>query len=243
MKNQLKLKYVIKKVCVLSVIKGKNKMKYPQDFINKIICGDCLEVMKEMPDGSVDLILTDPPYNAPDIGPQHKKYSHGKMQLPLKEYKAFCQDWIKKAKRLSNRIVFTPGIANMCFYPQPSWCICWHKPAAVSFNRMGGYNAWEPIFIYGKIARGQRLGQDYILFNTLNLKKGIESNYPCPKPQGLWNILMDKFSLPGDLVLDPFIGSGTSARAAKDLKRNFIGIDTNPEYCKIAEERLSQGVL
>ncbi len=218
-------------------------MRYPEDFINKIICGDCLEVMKEMPAGCVDLIMADPPYNAKSIGPNQRIYSLGQMQVPLNQYKVFCKNWFKEAHRLSQRIILTPGIANMCFYPQPNWCLCWHKPAAVSYNRFGGYNAWEPIFIYGKIPKGKRLGQDYILYNTVNFKKGIESLHPCPKPPGLWNILMDKFSLPGDLVLDPFIGSGTTARAAKDLKRQFIGIEINPEYCKIAEERLAQGVL
>lgn len=196
-----------------------------------------------MPDKCVDLILTDPPYNAADIGPHHKKYSQGIMQLSIKTYRKFCQDWMREAKRLTNRIVFTPGISNMCFYPQPYWCLCWHKPAAVSFNRMGGFNAWEPIFIYGKIPKGKRLGQDFILFNTLNLKKGIESLHPCPKPQRLWNILIDKFSEENEIILDPFLGSGTTSRGCKDLKRNFIGIEINPEYCKIAEERLAQGVL
>ena len=81
------------------------------------------------------------------------------------------------------------------------------------------------------------------LINTLNLKKGIESLHPCPKPQGLWNILLNKFSEENEIVLDPFLGSGTTARVAKDLKRNFIGIEINPDYCKIAEERLAQGVL
>ena len=48
---------------------------------------------------------------------------------------------------------------------------------------------------------------------------------------------------PGKTILFPFLGSGTDTRAAKDLKRNFIGIEINPDYCKIAEERLAQGVL
>jgi len=87
------------------------------------------------------------------------------------------------------------------------------------------------------------LGQDFILFHTLNLKKGIESLHPCPKPQRLWNILIDKFSEENEIILDPFLGSGTTSRGCKDLKRNFIGIEINPEYCKIAEERLAQGVL
>ena len=218
-------------------------MNWPDDFINKIVCGDCLEVMKEMPDRCVDLILTDPPYNAADIGPNQRKYSQGKMQLPLKEYKKFCQNWMKEARRLTSRIVFTPGISNMCYYPQPFWCLCWHKPAAVSFNRMGGYNAWEPIFIYGKTLKGKRLGQDYVLFNTLNLKRGVESLHPCPKPPGLWNYLIDKFSNENELILDPFMGSGTTARGCKDLRRKYIGIEINSEYCNIVEERLAQEVL
>jgi len=206
--------------------------------INKIICGDCLEVMKDFPDKSIDLILTDPPYNAENIGPNQRIYSKGKMRLPEKEYKKFCKDWFKEAQRISDRIVFTPGIANTHFYSQPFWQICWHKPAAVSFNRMGGYNAWEPIFIYGKPPKGKRIGQDYKLQNTLNLTPGICREHPCPKPLPLWEWLVDKFSNKNEIILDPFIGSGTTAVACKRLKRNFIGIEINPDYCKIAEERL-----
>ncbi len=119
---------------------------------NKTYHGDCLELMKELPDKSVDLVLTDPPYNAKDIGPNNRKYNSGIMCLPPEEYKKFCKNWFKEVMRISDNIVFTPGIANTHNYPQPYWQICWHKPAAVSYNRMGGYNAWEPIFIYGKPA-------------------------------------------------------------------------------------------
>ena len=135
------------------------------NYLNKIIQGDCIEIMKTMGDKSVDLILTDPPYNAKNIGPNERKYSVGTMQLPLSEYKKFCKDWFREALRVAKTIVFTPGITNMCYYPQPTWALCWHKPAAVSFNRFGGFNAWEPIFVYGKVAKGKRLGQDYIILS------------------------------------------------------------------------------
>ena len=55
--------------------------------------------------------------------------------------------------------------------------------------------------------------------------------------------LIEKSSKPNDIVLDPFLGSGTTAVACKELGRNYIGIEISPEYCKIAEKRLSQGVL
>lgn len=210
--------------------------------VNQIICGDSFEVMKKIPDDSVDLVLTDPDYNAKDIGPNHRTYSNGKMKLPEAEYKKFCMGWFKEACRIvkNNRIVFTPGIANTHNYPQPYWQICWHKPAAVSFNRMGGFNAWEPVFCYSGSVKGQRLGQDYVLFNTLNFKKGPESEHPCPKVLSLSLWLIEHFSRPNDIVLDPFLGSGTTAVACKQLGRKYIGIEINPGYCKIAEQRLGQ---
>lgn len=205
--------------------------------------GNCIEVMRSFADKEFDLCLTDPPYNAANIGPNARTYKSGIMQLPLEEYKQFCADWFKEAQRVSKRLVFTPGIANVCYYPQPDWIACWHKPAAVSFNRFGGFNAWEPIMLYGKIPKGKRLPQDYFLVNTMNFTKGPEKAHPCPKPLELWRILVDTFSNEGDRVLDCFMGSGTTAVAAKYLKRDCTGIEVVPEYIEITNKRLSQGVL
>ena len=203
--------------------------------VDQIICGDCLEVMRDMPDDSVDLVLTDPDYNAKDIGPNHRKYDICPMQK--EDYPNFCAAWFNMAEKIGSSVVFTPGIANTHFFPQPFWQICWHKPAAKSFNRMGGFNAWEPIFTYGAVTKA-RLGQDYILCNTLNLKKGPEKNHPCPKPLALIVRLIEHFSEPGDLIFDPFCGSGTTCVAAKVLGRHYIGIDISPEYCEIARKRV-----
>lgn len=197
------------------------------------IIGDSLEIMPTFQDKSVDLILTDPPYNAKNIGPNERTYSYGPMQLPEKEYQKFCMDWFKEAMRLTNTLVFTPGIGNICNYPQPHWVICWHKPASVSFNRMGGYNAWEPIFIYGKPAKGKHLGQDYVLCNTTSSKKGIEGEHPCPKPLELWELLIEKFSNEGDVVYDPFLGAGTTLLACRRKDRIGIGSEINPGYERI----------
>lgn len=202
---------------------------------HKIILGDCLEGMKTLE--PVDLIIGDPPYNAKDIGWNKKVYSHGPMQLPENEYKEFCLSWFSKAQRLSDNIVLTPGIANVCTYPQPHWIVCWHKPAAVSFNRMGGYNAWEPIMIYGKPSK--RLGQDYIKIHTLNFNNGPESKHPCPKVADLYRWIVEHFSKEGDIILDPFAGSFTTSKVAKDLNRNSISIEINPEYWEtIGKKRL-----
>lgn len=208
---------------------------------NEIYLEDCIKGMKKLPDKSIDLCLADPPYNAKNIGPNERKYPLGQMQLPQEEYIKFCKDWFSEAQRVSRNIVVTSGIANVCYYPQPYWIICWHKPAACSFNRMGGYNAWEPILIYGKSSK--RIGQDYIKINTLNFKKGPERNHPCPKVIDLWRWLIEGFSKEGELVLDPFMGSGTTAVACKQLRRKYIGFEINPDYIKIAKERLKQEIL
>ena len=208
-----------------------------------IFLGDCLEIMRVFEDKSFDLVLTDPPYNAKDIGPNKKKYIESQMQVPLPQYKKFCQNWIKEVLRIGKRVVFTPGIANICYYPQPDWVACWHKPAAVSFNRFGGFNAWEPVMLYGKIPKGKRLPQDYILENTLNFKKGPEAEHPCPKPLNLIMRLIDTFSLDDEIILDPFLGSGTTLVATKILGRKATGIEISERYCKISVDRLKQDIL
>ncbi len=208
-----------------------------QDDWATIYCGDCLEIMPLMEPESVDLVLSDPPYNAKNIGPNCRVYEGTQMCLPDDEYKTFCLSWFNIIK--VTNIIFTPGIANICNYPQPNWVLCWHKPAAVSFNCLGGYNAWEPIFVYGKPFN--RLAQDYLYFNTLNFSKGPEKDHPCPKPLSLWTHLLDISRF--DIVLDPFLGSGTTCLAAKFLNSKSIGIEINPKYCEIAVKRLRQEVF
>ncbi len=207
---------------------------YYQDDYATIYHGDCREVLPQL--GPIELALTDPPYNAPDIGPNHRRYANGYGALPKDEYEAFTREW---TALMPERWILTPGIANTHLYPQPKWILCWHKPAAVSFNGFGGYNAWEPIFCYGKCLK--KLGHDFLRFDTLNLKKGAERHHPCPKPLSLWTFLVSK--MPEGTVLDPFLGSGTTLRAAKDLERMAIGIEIEEKYCEIAAKRLEQGVL
>lgn len=206
-----------------------------------LIQGDCLKVLPNIPDESVDLIVTDPPYNANDIGPKHRRYESGTMKLPIEDYKKFCSDWFSLASKKARNIVFTSGISNVNFYPQPHWIICWHKPAAVSFNRMGGFNVWELILCYGTPAKGQRIQQDYVKFNTLNSRKGIEKNHPCSKVPDLIEWIIAKFSNEGDTILDAFLGSGTTMKACLELKRNCIGIETEPRYIDICKQRLNWG--
>ena len=210
---------------------------YYQDEWVTIYHGDCREILPTLE--KVDLVLTDPDYNAKNIGPNEREYEKGMPALDADGYKAFCKEWFELVISLTEDVVFTSGIANIWNYPEARWVLCWHKPAAVSFNRMGGFNAWEPILVYGKPFK--RLPQDYLYFNTLNFTKGPERNHPCPKPPSLWEHLISL--LKDGIILDPFLGSGTTAYCAKKLNRKCIGIEIEEKYCEIAAKRCSQGVF
>jgi len=217
---------------------SKDKIYYQEDGI-VIYCADCRLVLPMIPDKSIDIVLTDPDYNAKNIGPNEREYKAGMPALPIEDYKSFCQSWFSQIQTITENIVFTSGIANLWNYPPAYWVLCWHKPAAVSFNRLGGFNAWEPILVYGKPFT--RLPQDYLLFNTLNFTKGCEREHPCPKPESLWSYLVS--ILKDGIILDPFLGSGTTTYCAKKLGRKCIGIEIEEKYCKIAKDRLSQSVM
>ena len=206
----------------------------------ELIHGDCITQMKAFKKGQFDLCLTDPPYNAKNIGKQKKVYKDSVMQLPTKQYQKFCKEWFAQAKRISKTLVFTPGIANICYYPQPDWVICWSKPSAVSFNRMGGFNVWEPIFVYGKCAKGKRLNRDLIMNDIMNFNKGIETQHPCPKQIGLIKKLCDIFSNKGDKIIDPFMGSGTTGVAALDQYKEFTGIEKVKPYFDLTVRRIAE---
>lgn len=74
-------------------------------------------------------------------------------------------------------------------------------------------------------------------------KAAGENGHPCPKPLSVALMLVDNVSSPGETIIDPFMGSGTTLRAAKDLGRRAIGIEIEEKYCEIAVNRLAQDVL
>ncbi len=224
-------------------------MTYPEDFINKIICGDCLEVMKEIPDKSVDLVLTDPPYGVKLKG----KRTKNKVSLQNKGYNSNFEDTpkyikkvvipaIKECQRIAKRVVIMCGTRNMFLYPTPDDIGCVFNPNGAGMGRWG-FICYQPILYYGKDPYlEKRLGSRPNGFKDTEPAEKIDG-FPCLKPLKWIKWLINRASFEGDLILDPFLGSGTTAVAAKYLKRNFIGIEISPDYCKIANERLRQELL
>jgi DNA modification methylase len=187
-------------------------------ILDTVICGDALEVLRDFPDKSIDLILTDPPYGI--------KYA---------EWDATCPPWFADALRVGKRIAFTPGLLEIYNYPKPRWIFCWAKPGSVRRNISGGFNHWQPVLIYGD-------GLYPVDYKCLPdcVNHSDMAGHPCPKPKRLMGWLCAMLTDPGDLVLDCFVGSGTTLVAAKELGRHYIGIDISPEYCALARRRIAQ---
>lgn len=216
-------------------------MNWPEDFVNKIICGDCLEVMKEMPDGCVDITFTSPPFR--DNSEKDKRRKH------LGNIKGNYWDWydrfMSQISRITKDYAFifnssTRLIEIVKRYESPYRILIWNK-----IRSQCGYR-YEPILIY-KFNYETRL--TYFLnsllytdvfscFPILGNKQSVPNENPIKLYAKILKILPEN-----KIILDPCIGSGTTAVAAKNLKHDFIGIEINEKYCKIAEERLAQGVL
>jgi DNA modification methylase len=215
---------------------------------NKIYNIDCIEGLKQLDSNCIDLILTDPPYNL------RMPYSKKDQTLPNdisvtgkkifirddKElYRNWSEKWFNEAKRVAKLIVFTSGRMNFNIWleiEQPDWVCIWNcKNTLTRSATLNGYACWEPILVYGKPKK--RIMCD-VFEQPILIQKGI-GNHIHPKPLPLISDLVESFSCKNDIVLDPFMGSGTTAVACKKLRRNFIGFDTNPDYVKNAKERIA----
>lgn len=189
-----------------------------------------------MPDKCVDLVLTDFPYgNNTDYG---RHYYDTQRNLITLVQKAMPQ-----ILRIGKVVFIACGIGNIHYYPPPDWVLSWHWHHTNAGRSRWGFNTWQPILAYGKdpyLANGLGCRQD----STGEKQIDMKVNHPCPKPLIVWEWFLMRGSVyDGDLILDPFLGSGTTVEVCKLTHRKFIGIEINPEYCKIAEERLAQGVL
>lgn len=212
---------------------------YYSDDAVIIYQADCRDILPLIPDKSIDLVLTDPPYNAQDIGFNRNSYLNQTMKMPSKEYKTFCNDWFNLVQSTTELLAITCGISNLWNYPPAKWVICWDKTNSLSRNIYGGINAWEPVLIYGN--PHNRLIKD--IKKTSVFSNGLASQHPCPKPTAFWDWLIMLLTKDNELILDPFLGSGTTAYCAKKLGRKCIGIEIEEKYCEIAAKRCSQTVM
>lgn len=182
--------------------------------------GDCREILPNL--RSVDLVVTDPMYG---VG-----VSFGDRSTDT--HLAFEENVVMLAS-LSWPTAFTVPSTKLFDVPRPQWIGVWYKPLSLGFWNSPLYPHWEAICFY----RIEKLSHaDVWVFNPEKL-----AGHPTVKPLKLWTSLLDV--MPKGTVLDPFMGSGTTLVAAKQLGRKAIGIEIEKKYCDIAIERLRQGVL
>lgn len=234
-----------------------------ENWLNKIHVGDCVELMDKMPVGSVDLIVTSPPYNLRNSTGNGMKDGRGgkweKAQL-INGYETHSDDmpheeyveWQKKCLRSMMRVLKDNGAI---FYNH-KWrvqdgllqdrhdivggfsvrqIIIWQRKGGINFNPGYFLPTYEVIYLICKpdfkLADGAN-----VIGDVWNIPQDRNNRHPAPFPVELAQRCIQ--STNAKIVLDPFIGSGTTAIAAEGCKREWIGIDISKDYCKMARERI-----
>jgi len=220
---------------------------YFETKLGKLYHGDCLEVMKEMADNSVEVILTDPPYG---IG--FKYGTREKTNNPI-DYFEYIKPIFIEMKRIGTECII---MAQTTKYMRYFWQ--WYGEdiriyiACKNFVQLKNtfmnyaYDPWVFYFINKDIKRINKpmRNVDHIICDTARLrnKKNIERDHPTPKPVSLILSLLNNYTNKNDIICDPFFGSGTTAIACERLNRRWIGIEISKEYCDIAVKRIRREV-
>jgi site-specific DNA-methyltransferase (adenine-specific) len=226
-----------------------------EQYINKIIHADCIDILKQLPDKCIDLVLTDPPY-------LYKNLKGGSDSLLSKRItKAFVDlenissgislDFCKEIIRLQNKIntyIWCSKdqiIDYLNFFVTDNKCsydiLCWHKTNAIpTFNNK--YLTDKEYCLYFRKG-GYCMPQNYndaitIFQEPINITDKNKYNHPTIKPLKIFEKLIKNSSKENDLILDCFSGSGTTAVACHNLKRRFICIEKDEDYYKASVERL-----
>ncbi len=178
----------------------------------------------------MDLVLTDPPYA--------NQTEYGEFFVDDEKYLCLLiNNVITPLIKSSKRVLITSGILTMWLYPKPNWVMGWFHGGGAAQN-CWGFSNWQPILAYGKDAyRENCLGArpDAYFGNESHIKWG----HPCTKPERFWKwLLLRGSALQSDIILDPFMGSGTTLVVDKQLNRKAIGIEIEEKYCEIAAQRI-----
>jgi site-specific DNA-methyltransferase (adenine-specific) len=232
--------------------------------LNQIIQGDCLEVMRQLPDSSIDLIVTSPPYNLKNSTGNGMKdgrggkwknaelvngYSHHDDCMPHEDYAKWQKDCLTEMMRIipNNGAIFynhkwrvqdgllqdRQDIVNGFPIRQ---IIIWRRKGGINFNAGYFLPTYEVIYLIAK--------PDFKLAPKANahgdvweFKQEMNNPHPAPYPVELIDRIIS--STDAKTILDPFMGSGTTAIAALINDRKYLGIELSPDYVSMAKQRIS----
>ena len=235
----------------------------------KLMQGDCLERMKEIESGSVDLVVTSPPYNnwRNRRTQERKKDYWNRTNINYNSYddKLSDDDYFKwqvvflnecaRVLKDTGTIVYnhkdaifnykvtspiTWILESECVYRQR---VTWDRGGMQAFNPVRFYRVEEDIYILGKKAKGFKWNKDFAKYLSIwKINPSSKEHHPASFPLEIPERCIKSFTESGDIVLDPFMGSGTTGVACANLNRDFIGIEMDEDYFNIAQTRIEEAV-
>ena len=226
-----------------------NKNVYFQDDDVIIYCADCRDILPLIPDKSIDLVLTDPPYFLPAKHYETRRnFARSLGDLSILEFffDANLRDIIKVLQDDGFIYIFCDGQSYPVFYVKLYSFVKSLRPLV--WDKMTSFNGYSwrhqhELIIFAEMpsAKPIKTGDGDILRYRAEPIDARE--HPSQKPENLITALITKSTNDNDLILDPFLGSGTTAYCAKKLGRKCIGIEIEEKYCEIAAKRCSQSVM
>lgn len=209
--------------------------------------GNSLEIIPAL--DQMDALVTDPPYGIDGgSGGDAKAFKKGHYEMDgWTDSPAYIEEVVVPAIKLAlervKRGAVTPGRRCAWFYPPPQDIGAFYLPASASHGKWG-FGTCDPILFYGK---DPRAGIGALPSGTVVTEPAKVEGHPAAKPTSAMRWLVNKVAMPGELVLDPFMGSGSTGVACMEIDRRFIGIERELRYfdlaCKRIDDSLRQGRL
>jgi adenine-specific DNA-methyltransferase len=214
-------------------------MKSIYEFVNRIIPGDCIEVMRQMPAGSVDLIATDPPYLVGYTSRDGRSIANDKTDEWLMPA---CREMYRVLKYNSFLVSFYGWNRVDRFFAawkHAGFHVVGHLVFVKPYHSNAAYVRYSHEGAY-LLTKGVPDTPPMLIRDVLEWHYSGNGLHPTQKPVMAMLPLLLAFSRMREIVLDPFVGSGTTAVAAKQLGRRYIGIEIDPTYARQADERVKQ---
>lgn len=217
-------------------------MDFKSDKIN-LMQGDCLERMKEIPDGSVDMILTDPPYGM-SFQSNYRKEVYSKIQNDndLSWLSVFVDECYRVSSDNTAHYVFC-SFHHIDKFKQTfekkfkiKNVLIWEKNNTSMGDLKADFAPKYEMVLF--LQKGRRFINGKRDPNIIKFSRTGNKLHPTQKPVDMIEYLATKFSDEGQTILDPFMGSGTTGVACVNTNRKFIGIELDESYFKIAKERI-----
>lgn len=242
-----------------------NHSSFKKIFLNKIICGDAVSVMKKIPDGSVDLVVTSPPYNLKNSTGNGMKdgrggkwanaalqngYTHHDDCMPHNQYVKWQRDCLNEMMRLipehgaifyNHKWRVQGGLLQdrediVSEFPIRQ-IIIWKRKGGLNFNDGYFLPTYEVIYLIAK-SKFKLTKKANAHGDVWEFTQEMNNKHPAAFPVNLIDRVIS--STDAKIILDPFMGSGTTAISAINFKRDYIGIDISPEYCEMARKRIKE---